>query len=62
LDPKAGLDGCGKSCPQKIDDKIDLRWNDGRFDVLRTWNVKVGDLEKGRGVSEMDSPVFDRKH
>jgi hypothetical protein len=47
------LDGFGKSCPQAT--KIDLRWNDGRFNVLMTWNVKVGGLGKGHGVSEMDS-------
>jgi hypothetical protein len=58
--PKNSLDGCEKSCPQAT--KIDLRWNEGRFNVLRTWNVKVGDLEKAMVYLKWTVFVFDRKN
>jgi len=62
VDPWAGLDGCGKSCPHKSGDKIDLRWKEGRFDVHRTWNVKIGDLEKAVVYVKWTVLVFDRKN
>jgi hypothetical protein len=62
VDPRTGLDGCGKSYPQKSGDKIDLKWNDGRFSVLRTWNVKVGDLEKSVVYLKWTVLVFERKN
>jgi hypothetical protein len=41
---------------------MDVRWNDGRFDVLRTWNMKVVDLEKAVVYLKWTVPVFDRKN
>jgi len=59
VDPRAGLDGCEKSCPQK---RGDLRWHDGRFDVLRTWNVKIGELENAMVYLKWTLLMFDRKN
>jgi len=60
--PRARLDGYGKSCPRKTGDKINLRWNDGRFDVIRIWDVKFGDLEKAVVYLKWTVLVFDRKN
>jgi hypothetical protein len=57
---KDSLDWCGKSCPQAT--KIDLRWNDRRFNVLRTWNAKVGDLKKTMVYLKWTVFVFHRKN
>jgi len=60
--PRAGLDRYGKSCRRKSGDKINLRWNDGSFDVIRTWDVKDGDLEKAVVYLKWAVLVFDRKN